>query len=83
MFLIDLSKSKRFADTSQFIGRRGHGRRPVPHQGNLGPLHTALDMLLCLFVLFMCDSGLATSLVGWVRLSLQRRTHASLGQPDE
>jgi len=29
------------------------------HQGNLGPLNTALNLLFCLFVLFMCVSGIA------------------------
>lgn len=27
------------------------------HQGNLGPLNTALNLLFCLFILFMCVSG--------------------------
>jgi uncharacterized iron-regulated membrane protein len=27
------------------------------HQGNVGPLNTALNLVFCLFVLFMCASG--------------------------
>ncbi|GAA4134946.1 PepSY domain-containing protein [Aminobacter aganoensis] len=43
------------------------------HQGNLGPLNTALNLLFCLFILFMCFSGV----VMWWK----RRPAGQLGAP--
>jgi uncharacterized iron-regulated membrane protein len=43
------------------------------HQGNLGPLNTALNLLFCLFILFMCVSGV----VMWWK----RRPAGRLGAP--
>ena len=43
------------------------------HQGNLGPLNTALNLMFCLFILFMCASGVA---MWW-----KRRPSGRLGAP--
>lgn len=43
------------------------------HQGNLGPLNTTLNLLFCLFILFMCASGV----VMWWK----RRPSGRLGVP--
>jgi uncharacterized iron-regulated membrane protein len=43
------------------------------HQGNLGPVNTALNLLFCLFILFMCVSGV----VMWWK----RRPAGRLGAP--
>lgn len=43
------------------------------HQGNLGPLNTALNLLFCMFILFMCVSGV----VMWWK----RRPTGQVGAP--
>ncbi len=43
------------------------------HQGNLGPLNTALNLMFCLFVIFMCVSGIV---IWW-----KRRPAGRLGAP--